>query len=39
MRLCRDHGDPLVPVGEVEENGVNYKFTVYQRIDKQNCQE
>ena len=28
---CSDHSDPLIPKGVLEENGVKFKFTVYQR--------
>ena len=28
---CSDPNDPLVPSGELEENGVKFKFSVYKR--------
>lgn len=29
--LLQEHDDPLIPGGIVEENGIKYRFTVYQR--------
>lgn len=32
MNVFREHDDPLIPGGIVEENNIKYKFTVYQRM-------